>query len=242
MKWLIVTMCVSVLLLAGGSGAATSVRPNVVLKYGELARINNTEEACAAVRVGIKIGSAAKQTAPTIACSASKIGWPVIGSHVNLAMWVKGPNGEGVLLPALGRWIRFRGAPYLYIRELWHPKEWGSPVIRFVDDIALKNQLFRKAKAWIRMRIVPPWNAFAPEGAGFACSVGSTDGAWPTQKNTDVSCDQQQLVQNMNNLSIMFWAPWGPTDLRIFAQDTNPDCINSEGTRGCGPVVLYPPP
>lgn len=234
-RWFIIVVFASALPLAGGSGAAVSqiVPPNVVIPYGQLARVGNTPGVCAAVRVGIKVGSAPKQMASAIACYASKTGRPVIGAHVNLAMWV-----NGALLPAIGRWIRLKGIkdPYLNISDLWSPTVWGSPVIQISGDpIGLsRDQLLGKVKFRLSTLSTENRDVFAPGSAraGFACGV-MVGGKGPDDfpPNT-ISCIPRQPKPAEVILGIIFWPPYGASNLEVYSQDTS--C-------GCGGQTLYRP-
>lgn len=243
-RWFIIAVLASVLLLAGGSGAATldTVPPNIILKDGEVVRLGNTAEVCRSLRVGVTFGRQPKRMAPAIVCYPSKTGEPVVGTHANLAMWVKGPNGKDDLVPAIGRWFRLKGIKGITISKMtyWPFPNWASAPN--LDFISFSPEKVRKK---VKIRGVTTWDLFAPKGAerDFACYFQTTteDPVVPKGAPT-AGCDYQRHLIPTVYLSIRFWAPWGSGNVEVWARDTNPDCINSEGTRGCGPVRWYPQP
>lgn len=259
--------CVLVLLFVGGSEAVASQQstlPNVILKYGQVARIGNTIEVCAASRVGYTLNSGPKKIAPYVACWPSKKGPPVVGSHANVAAWL---SGNLVVGPA--QWLQAGSLIYLsWTVKL--PSDWKFET--HVDSIIWMagkspSKMINSAQqaSWTigfpvaqgkRNREVrlKEWDSFAPEGAekGFACDV-LPPGAWSvkvpygtTTTTYMVSCNDLRVIAQETAsrvyLSGTFWEPWGTADLQFLERNTDPNCVNSEGTLGCGPQVIYPYP
>lgn len=243
MKRLIVLVCASVLLLTGGSGAMASQDNNpvtlVVLKYGKLARLGNTVEVCLAARISVTVITQPEQMAPTVACYPSKKGPPVVGTHVNQAMWVKGPSGEDSLIPAIGRWVWLKGAksPYISITDLWLPSDWGVLNVRFNAVVPSKDQLLGKVKVRVK-----PHGGFVPQGV-----PGDIEHPACGFSGVAAGCHYQDFAGAKKLLNITFWPPWGPRQVQVLESFLDLDCTytNDDGsqTLGC-PSALprYPPP
>lgn len=225
-RWFIIAVFASVLPLAGGSGAAVSqIAPqlpprNVVVPYGQLARVGNTDEVCGASRTSVSFNKGPKQSAPLLACWGSKSGKPVIGAHVNMGVLV-----NGSMVAATGVWMRANGVTFVSKRSYYYPAEWEtgtagagaswSPPVIFTDLYLLPaSQLASKVKLRLKM-----WDDFKPGSrkVGFSCTVSVAQEDWTQfpRGTTLVGCSPDQFFVPGDVCTSIFWPPWGKENLQI---------------------------